>query len=214
MISSITLHNVIPQIFISQPIESDIWGKDIHFSAGESYLIEAASGRGKSSLLSYIYGYRHDYSGDILIDNKNILLLTQNDKQLMRRQELSVLYQDLRLFDNLTAYENVDIKNQLTHFYSQDTIKQLFERLGIADKQAVQVRQLSFGQQQRVALIRALCQPMSFLLLDEPISHIDDNNAHIMAQIIAEQQSKYGFGIITTSIGKQLPINYTRILHL
>ena len=79
-------------------------------------------------------------------------------------------FQDLRIFTELSALENVQLKNNLTGCKKKKEILSFFEQLGIADKINVKAGKLSFGQQQRVAFIRALCQPFDFLFLDEPIS--------------------------------------------
>ena len=69
---------------------------------------------------------------------------------------------------------------------------------------------MSFGQQQRVALVRALCQPFDFIFLDEPISHLDEENGRIMSRILVEEADRQGAGIIVTSIGKHLELNYNK----
>ena len=73
---------------------------------------------------------------------------------------------------------------------------------------------LSFGQQQRVAFIRAFCQPFDFLFLDEPISHLDDENSRIMGEIIIDEAGKQGAGVIATSIGKHIELPYKKVLQL
>jgi ABC-type phosphate/phosphonate transport system ATPase subunit len=73
---------------------------------------------------------------------------------------------------------------------------------------------MSYGQQQRVALIRALCQPFEFLLLDEPISHLDDRNSDIMRDIILTEVERQGATLIATSIGKHMNIEYDKCLSL
>jgi len=73
---------------------------------------------------------------------------------------------------------------------------------------------MSFGQQQRVALIRALVQPFDFLLADEPISHLDDANAHVMGEILMEEVRAQGAGLIITSIGKHMDLAYDHIIQL
>ena len=78
----------------------------------------------------------------------------------------------------------------------------------------VEVGKMSFGQQQRVALIRALCQPFDFLFMDEPISHLDEVNATNMSRILTDEAIKQGAGVIVTSIGKQLKLDYTKKLML
>ena len=121
-----------------------------------------------------------------------------------------MLFQDLRLFTELTAMENVLLKNSLTGFKKRKDIKNLFYELGIGDKMNVEVGKLSFGQQQRVALIRALCQPSDFIFLDEPVSHLDEVNARNMARILTEEAMKQGAGVVVTSIGKSLELDYTK----
>jgi len=73
---------------------------------------------------------------------------------------------------------------------------------------------MSFGQQQRVALIRALCQPFDFIFVDEPISHLDSVNANIMAEIILAEAKRQGAAIIVTSIGKRLELEYDHVFNL
>ena len=213
--NTITLQQTLPQVFAGKDtIISDVWHQSLEFVKGEKVLIEAASGTGKSSLCSYIYGYRNDYQGIICFDGKNIQSLGVSDWVEIRKTSLSMLFQELRLFTELSAWENVQIKNSLTGFKSKKEIKTWFEALGIADKWEVSLGKLSFGQQQRVALIRALCQPFDFIFLDEPVSHLDDENGRIMASILAEEAEKQGAGIVVTSIGKHLELDYNRRLKL
>ena len=207
----ITIQQALPQVFAGKDyVDSDIWHKQVEFERGDFYLVEAASGTGKSSLCSYIYGYRDDYQGIICFDDNNIRNLSVEQWVDIRKHSLSMLFQDLRLFTELTAFENVQLKNNLTGFKKKKEIKYWFEELGIADKMNVPVGKMSFGQQQRVALIRALCQPFDFLFLDEPVSHLDEVNARNMARVLTEEASRQGAGVIVTSIGKKLELDYTK----
>ncbi|MCR4602131.1 MAG: ATP-binding cassette domain-containing protein [Prevotella sp.] len=208
--NKITFNNVLPQVFATMTgtVTSDIWQQKVSFERGRYYLIEAESGKGKSTFCSYILGYRHDYSGEIMLDGVNAQSYDIPKWSRLRQQHVSCLFQELRLFPELTAYENVEIKNKLTKFRSRQQIADWFEMLGIADKFDEPVGRMSFGQQQRVALMRALVQPFDFLLADEPISHLDDDNAKIMAQLLRQEADSQGASIIVTSIGKRLPLNY------
>ena len=212
---TITLHNTLPAVFsLRTDICSDIWQKDVTLERGKLYLIEAASGTGKSSLCSYIIGYRHDYTGTICFDNKDIRTLRQSDWVGMRQHSLSTLFQELRLFPELTAWENVQIKNSLTGHKSNAEIERWFDALGIADKRNAKVGRMSFGQQQRVALMRSLSQPFQFLLADEPISHLDDENGRIMGELMTEEAQRQGATIIITSIGKHINLPYDKVFKL
>lgn len=213
--NTIILKHTLPQVFAQRSdIISDVWLKDIILEKGKTYLLEANSGTGKSSLCSFVYGYRKDYQGRIFFDEQNILQLTVKQWVDQRKKHLSLLWQDLRLFPELSAFENVQLKNKLTGFQKKKTIEEWFDRLGIDDKKNALVGQMSFGQQQRVALIRALCQPFDFLFADEPVSHLDDSNSQIMADILQEEVEKQGAGLIVTSIGKRMELPYDAVLRL
>ena len=213
--TTITLSDVLPHVFAQRTdLKSDVWKQNVTFEKGRTYLVEAMSGTGKSTLCSYILGYRHDYTGTVSFDADDVRTYNISRWAEMRQKHISHLFQELRLFPELTAYENVEIKNNLTHFKEKDVILSWFERLGIADKVNSKVGQMSFGQQQRVAMIRALVQPFDFLLVDEPISHLDDTNSAIMAEIMLEEAHQQQAGVIVTSIGKHMNINYDRVLRL
>ena len=188
-------------------ITSDVWLRNLTLERGKRYLISAESGTGKSSLCSYIYGYRQDYSGTIAFDGKDILRLTVAEWCDIRQRHIAYLPQDLRLFGELTALENVELKNRLTGFKSHEEIGKMFEKLGIADKMDSLVSKLSIGQQQRVAIIRALCQPYDFIILDEPVSHLDDENNRIVADLITDEATRQGAGVIATSVGYHLKMD-------
>ena len=211
----ISFESVLPQVFTyHKDFKSEIWNGKVTFERGYLYLVEAESGKGKSTFCSYISGYRHDYTGHILFDETDISTYKMCDWVNFRRRHISHLFQELRLFPELTAFENVEIKNQLTRWKSSTQIKEWFEQLDIADKLGVEVGKMSYGQQQRVAMIRALVQPFDFLLLDEPISHLDDNNAQTMTEIMLTEAREQEAAVIVTSIGKHTELPYERILRL
>ncbi|MBR4600944.1 MAG: ATP-binding cassette domain-containing protein [Prevotella sp.] len=211
----ILFNNVLPHVFENnEDIMSEVWRKDVAFEKGNTYLVEADSGKGKSTFCSYVIGYRHDYSGQILFDDKDIKAMRVADWTNVRKQNISYLFQELRLFPELTAFENVEIKNRLTGFKTKEEIEQMFERLGIMDKLNVKVGLMSFGQQQRVAMIRALVQPFDFILADEPISHLDSRNSQTMGEMMMEEVKRQGAGVIVTSIGKHIEMHYDKVLKL
>ena len=165
-------------------------------------------------MCSYILGYRNDYYGQIMFDETDISQLRISDWVSIRKNSISHLFQELRLFPELTALENVEIKNKLTKKASSKQITDWFARLGISDKLHSKLGIMSFGQQQRVAMIRALVQPFDFILLDEPISHLDPDNSRFMGEIMTEEAQAQGAGIIITSIGKHMDLNYDKIYKL
>lgn len=211
----IVLLNTLPAVFAGREEDrSEVWLRNVEFERGKHYLISAESGTGKSSLCSYIYGYRIDYSGVMQFDGTDIRTLSVEQWCDVRKNHIAYLPQDLRLFPELTAIENIQLKNRLTNFKTEKEIISYFERLGISEKVNSPVGKLSIGQQQRVAIIRALCQPADFILLDEPVSHLDEANNAIVAQMVTEEAARQGAGVISTSVGNNVKISVDKELML
>ena len=211
----IVLLNTLPAVFAGREEDhSEVWLRNVEFERGKHYLISAESGTGKSSLCSYIYGYRIDYSGVMQFDGTDIRTLSVDQWCDVRKNHIAYLPQDLRLFPELTAIENIQLKNRLTNFKTEKEIISYFERLGISEKVNSPVGKLSIGQQQRVAIIRALCQPADFILLDEPVSHLDEANNAIVAQMVTEEAARQGAGVISTSVGNNVKISVDKELKL
>ena len=189
---------------------SDIYlQKNLVFEKGKKYLLKANSGHGKSSILNFIYGSNSNFDGNIIFNGASFDSLIEN-----RRTKLSYVFQDFKLFSELTLWENIKIKNNLTNHKADKEIKVLIERLGLSHKNDQLVKTLSLGQRQRVSIIRALCQPFNFLLLDEPFSHLDENNIKILTNIIDEELKLQEAGFIMTTLNNEYFFQYDKILNL
>ena len=204
-INDITLSDVLPRVFEQcPPAHSDVWGTDLRLHRGAYYLIEAESGAGKSSLCSFIYGARHDYKGTIRFDGTDISAFSLSKWCEIRRTSMALLPQEMRIFPELTALENIQLKNSLTRHRSSEQIMLMMQALEIDNKAHTPAALLSIGQQQRVAIVRALCQPFSFLLLDEPVSHLDRRNNLAAARLILQAANEQNAAIIATSVGNPI----------
>lgn len=214
-IRTISLEGTLPRVFLDEQIpESEIWKRNVRFERGGRYLIEAASGTGKSSLCAYIFGSRRDYEGVMRFDDVDIRTLSIAQWQEVRRRHLAYLPQELALFPELTALQNIRLKNDLTGYATDEQIRNWLDRMGIGARTDFPVGQMSIGQQQRVAIIRAICQPFDFIFLDEPVSHLDSNNNRIAAEIVAEEAQRQGAAVIATSVGNQLALDGCKLLRL
>lgn len=196
------LSNVLPIPLRDKPSvqHSDIWLKELAFTKSEYISILAPSGTGKTTLMHALYGLRKDVTGSIKWNEQEILHVDNEALAVLRAQHISIIFQDLRLFPALTAWENIAIKNALTHYIQEDEIIQWMNRLGIADKKNALAATLSYGEQQRVAIIRALVQPFDFLLMDEPFSHLDKQNKEIAAALIVEQVQRNKAGLLIADL--------------
>ena len=197
----ITLNNVKPK-YMS---ESEVAGSDIYlqpsvvFEQGSKYMVCARSGHGKTSLLNFIYGISDQYDGTI---ERKAESGKRKAESGLRSQfsVLSYMFQDLCLFPELTAMENVQLKNRLTDFKNDSEIERMLDALLPEGKKHQPVATLSLGQRQRVAAVRALCQPFRFLLLDEPFSHLDHDTAAQVAAMISDEVERQGAGLIVTAL--------------
>lgn len=204
-IREISFTGMLPRVFVSERIPcSDVWRTRLTLRKGEFYRVEAASGAGKSSMCSYIYGARVDYEGTLAFNSDDVAAFPMERWQELRRRNLAYLPQELSLFPELTALQNIELKNSLTSHVSTERIEEWLHELGIDSRRSYPVGKMSIGQQQRVGIIRALCQPFDFIMLDEPVSHLDEENNLKAARMIASEARRQNAGIITTSVGNPL----------
>jgi ABC-type lipoprotein export system ATPase subunit len=211
----IALHKIVPQYLEKEKIErSTIWQHEHFFAKGEKIQIVAPSGSGKTSLVHFLYGMRKDYTGTLLYNNKDIKTFSASEWASIRANEISIIFQDLRLFKEHTVLENLEIKRALNPFHTSSNIKEMAERLGIANKLSQLAGQCSYGEQQRIAIIRALQQPYDFIIMDEPFSHLDENNSKIALQLIEEETKARGAGIILADLNIVPFFEATKTLHL
>ncbi len=187
----IRLLEVVPDFIEKEKIAgSQVWGQNLVINKGEHLHIVAPSGSGKTSLMHFIYGLRKDFSGLISYGDKQIKKLSTEGFSSFRQNKISIIFQDLRLFNNISVRENLEIKRLLDPYHPANIIEQMADRLGIASKLDKPARTCSYGEQQRIAIIRSLMQPFDFLLLDEPYSHLDDANRIKATQLIYEECEK------------------------
>lgn len=219
-LQDITIRHLLPNVFkgmedTTRIRESHIWeAPPFTFKRNCRICIQAESGGGKSSLLSFIYGNRDDYSGEILFNDTNIHSFSISQWCDIRKNSIALLPQEMRLFPEITVSENIGLKNRLTNHKTPEEIDEMLELLGVLEKKDEFVSKLSIGQQQRVAIVRTLCQPFDFIFLDEPVSHLDEANNRIVARLIEREAAKNKAGIITTSVGNHLLLDNPEFVNL
>ncbi len=211
----LTLNNLLPSYFDEgRKQHSEVWGKQLEFGPGEFVKIVAPSGSGKTSLMHFLYGLRREYSGSVSYEGNRVPDLAPEALSNYRRQHLSIVLQDLRLFPEPSVWDNINIKRQLQPYHPEEQIAVMTERLGIGGKLRSRCGTCSYGEQQRVAIIRALMQPFDFLLLDEPFSHLDNRNAEKAMELMVEEARKRGAAIIFADLERIDFYPFTRIYHL
>lgn len=209
---TIDIQKIHPTYFT--PASSEVWSKVFSLESGESYLVKAASGSGKSSFFNFLYGLNNKFTGSILFDETNISEFSEPQWTQLRREKISLVFQGLRLFPELTALENIQLKNQLTNYKTEAEILAYMKQLDVDQLAHKKAETLSYGQQQRVAIVRALCQPFELLLLDEPFSHIDDVQIENATQLILAEVQQRKATLLVASLGNSYNIDYTKTLLL
>lgn len=197
----ITLQHAAPVFLEKEQIyQSQIWNQALTFTKGQKIQLLAPSGSGKTSFIHFLYGLRKDYSGSILFDNKNIAGFNAEQTAFCRSTQLSIVFQDLKLFAHHSVHENIQVKKTLEPFAHAQSINEMANRLGIGNKLQQHAGICSYGEQQRIAIIRALQQPFDFLILDEPFSHLDEANSKKAMELIEEEVQKRNAGIILADL--------------
>lgn len=189
-----------------------LWNKNLELNDEKKILIEAASGRGKSTFVSYLYGTRRDFTGSIFINDKNISSFTTDEWSDLRQNKMSVVFQDLRLFPNETAWENIYIKHRLNPSFPQNKIETMIDALGMKEYMQQPCNTLSLGQQQRIAIIRSLVQPFELLIMDEPFSHLDENNTQHALEIISDRCAEQNATWMITSLGSHHRMEFDKVI--
>jgi putative ABC transport system ATP-binding protein len=211
----IRFKNVLPSPMQDMDVSaSEVWQSDFELQSKGRYLINAASGRGKSTFVNILYGLRHDYTGFVEFDGKTLEKLHISDWTSLRTDKLSMVFQSLDLFPNLTVLENILVNNSLTDFKTEKEIGEQLDVLEIDNLRDKLAGTLSMGQQQRVAIVRALCQPFDWLLLDEPFSHLDTHNTMLAWRLIHNEVIQQDAAVMMTTLGEDYAIEPTKTLRL
>jgi ABC-type lipoprotein export system ATPase subunit len=196
----IELNRVCPNVFEDIDIKSEVWNTSLRIDPGGRYQVMAQSGKGKTSFLYFLLGLRSDYKGDIYLNQKKILEINEQEWVLLRKRKMSSIFQDLQLINHLSVAENIGLVPEYANGYNEASIRDMLRAVGIADKWNEKVKTLSFGQKQRVAIIRSLCKPFKLLLCDEPFSHLDEANTKLCRSLIIKRLDEEQAGIIITSL--------------
>ncbi len=194
---------------------SDIWNTMVTFMPGQWIKIKAPSGTGKTTLMNILYKVRTDYEGEVTWGNKNLEAIKDKELAQIRQRNISVIFQNLRLFENLTARENIELKRVMHKpLYEAGTIDEMAIRLGIQGILNQKAGICSYGEQQRIAIIRSLMQPFDWLIMDEPFSHLDIANTKKAADLIAEECIKRKAGFVLTDLDEDNHFPYSNFFNL
>ncbi len=190
--------------------QSGIWKTSQVINKPEYVFVQAPSGTGKTTLVHILYGLRKDYEGDAKWGSNALKTIDTETLAALRTNNISVIFQDMRLFPELTAWENLEIKRKLTNTVTEQQVAEWLDRLGLKDKKDSMGNTLSYGEQQRVAIIRSLLQPFEWLLMDEPFSHLDHANINKAIALISDVVKSRNAGMILADLDDNNFFPYTQ----
>jgi putative ABC transport system ATP-binding protein len=165
---------------------------DLYCEAGSTLLITGDSGKGKTTYLHILAGLLQPKSGEIIIDNTDLVSLSEKTTDKFRGKNIGVVFQKSYFIAALTVLENLQMASWLaTGKKHTKRAKRLLEQLGIENQASKLPSQLSIGQQQRVSIARALMNEPKVLLADEPTSSLDDKNAEKVIDLLTSLSKEY-----------------------
>ncbi len=161
---------------------------NLSINKGDFIILTGPTGAGKTTLLKLIYREEKPTSGEIFYEDIPYSRLDKKELSLFR-QNLGIIFQDYKLFPDLTVYENIRISLILSEKFTKDTkflIYEYLERFNISHKAQKKVKELSGGEQQKVGIIRAIIRDPEILIADEPTGNLDPASIKEILEILKE----------------------------
>ncbi|MGL4366815.1 MAG: ABC transporter ATP-binding protein [Brevinemataceae bacterium] len=180
---------------------------------GESFALVGESGSGKTTLLYLLSGLDKPNQGEITIQNTKIENLSENELSLLRAEKFGFVFQHHFLLNDLDALENALLPLRINNKMTEDAVEQtkyLFERLGIQDRMNHEPKEMSGGECQRVAVIRALVNKPLIVFADEPTGSLDRGNAEILENILFDLTQTHSATLILSTHNQNLARKCTR----
>lgn len=215
----LSCENVNKKVTMGKADKSILNNVSLDISEGEFVSIMGASGAGKSSLL-YILGLMDNASsGEIVIDNKKVSGLRENELSTIRRDTLGFVFQTYNLIPSLTAFDNVLLpayikKKRGVKEGKREEAMKLLKVVGLEEKAKQMISDLSGGEQQRVAIARALINNPKIILMDEPTGNLDSKNGQIVMELVKKINQKQGVTFLQVTHSLEYGNFGNRILHM
>ncbi len=213
----VRLRNLTRHFPEGEQLHSVLQALNAAFVRGETVALRGRSGSGKSTLLNLISGIDAPDEGDIEIDGQMITAMSERDRTLFRRKHIGFVYQAFNLVPTLTVADNIRLVlelNAVKGAAAADRVSRLLEQVGLADRANSYPDLLSGGEQQRVAVARALAHRPSLVLADEPTGNLDDKTAVDVLQTLDQLVREVGGTIIVATHSAMVASRCDRVLEL
>ena len=192
-------------------------GLTMEVGSGEAVALLGASGSGKSTLLNIISGLVIPDSGSVLVDNVELSKLSAEARTLFRRERIGFVFQFFHLIPTLTVTENLRLPLQLNGKDDEagaERAQRLLERVGLADRADSFPDRLSGGEQQRVAICRALVHQPPVVLADEPTGNLDGKTADEVLKLVLDLTSEEKVALVVVTHSESVAEQCSRIVRM
>jgi putative ABC transport system ATP-binding protein len=192
-------------------------GISLRVARGEFLAIAGSSGCGKTTLLNIIGGLDRADTGEVLVEGKNLQLLSSGNLARLRLQRLGFVFQAYNLLPVLTALENAEFTLLLQGVPAKqrkERVEKLFLEIGLAGLEDRRPGELSGGQQQRVAVARAMVTEPALILADEPTANLDSVTATALLEVMEQLNRAHGTTFVYATHDPQVMDRAHRLIHL
>ncbi len=206
----------VEKTYLSGNVATDVLkGINLQIERGEIAILYGKSGSGKSTLLNIISALDRPTNGSVIVNNVNLPYLSDAKQTLFRRENISFIFQNYNLLQNLNSYDNVETGAFLQKDKSKHlNIKQLFKEFDLEECMYKYPSQMSGGQQQRVSILRAIAKNAEIIVADEPTGALDEKTGLIVLKILQQINQKYGTTIIIVSHDPDVAAMADKVIYL
>lgn len=186
-------------------------------ATGELVVVLGKSGSGKSTLLNLVSGIDLPDRGEVRVAGVDLVQLSERDRTLFRRHHIGFIFQFFNLLPTLTVLENLLLPLELTGSrdpQGEERARGLLERVGMADREDTYPDRLSGGEQQRIALARALVHRPGLVLADEPTGNLDQDLAHYVGELLEDLAASEGTTLVVVTHSRELAARMDRTLRV